>query len=58
MDKAELFSKDDSGLKTILNGINCFSDIFIDFRLDKCAKLTFKKGRIIESHHNNFGCPN
>lgn len=37
-------------MKGLLNIVKCFSDdIGIDFGLDKCAKVTFKKGRIIET---------
>lgn len=41
----------DHELTGLLNSVKWFSDdIGMDFGLDKCAKVTFKKGRIIETH--------
>lgn len=50
MDDLKLFAKDDNELKGLLNIVKYFSDdICMSFGLDKCAKVTFKKGRILEA---------
>lgn len=44
VDDIKLFTKDGSELNAILNTVKCISDdIRMDFRLEKCSKVTFKK---------------
>lgn len=51
MNDIKFFAKDENVLKGLANAVKCFSDnIGMDFGLDKCAKVTFKKERITETH--------
>lgn len=44
-------AKDDNELKGHLNTVTCFSDhIGMDFRLDKCANVTFNKKGELQKH--------
>lgn len=46
MNNMKLFAKDDNELRSIVSTSKCFSfNIFIDFGLDKCEKVSFKNGR-------------
>lgn len=55
MDDFEFFVKDDNELKGQLNIVKYINeDIGMDFWLDKCAKLTFKKWSITERHSINL----
>ena len=50
MDDLKLFAKDDKNLDEKLQLVKIFSDdIGIAFRLDKCAKVLFKRGKLTRS---------
>ena len=52
MDNLRLYAKDDSELEGLLRMVKGFShDIGIEFRLSKCAKATFKRGKLEKSDH-------
>lgn len=52
MDYLKLFAKNDYQLQCMLKTVQQFKDdIRMDFNLDKCAKATFIKGKIIETFH-------
>ena len=47
MDDLKLFAKDDNDLEGLLQTVKKFSDdIGMSFGLDKCAKATFKRGKL------------
>ena len=47
MDDLKLFAKDDNNLEGLLQTVKKFSDgISMSFRLDKCSKTTFKRGKL------------
>ena len=46
MDDLKLYVKNDKGLDDLLSTVKqCSYDIGMEFRLDKCAKATFRKGK-------------
>ena len=50
MDDLKLFAKNDKDLEGLLSTVKQFSnDIGMEFGLDKCAKATFVKGKLIKS---------
>ena len=50
MDDLKLFAKDDKNLEEMLQLIKKFSeDIGMTFGLDKCAKVSFKRGKLTRS---------
>ena len=50
MDDLKLFAKNDKDLEGLLTTVKQFSnDIGMEFGLDKCAKATFVKGKLIKS---------
>ena len=52
MDDLELCAKDDSELEGLLRIVKGFSDdIGMEFGLSKCAKATFKRGKLEKSDH-------
>ena len=52
MDDLKLYRKDDSKLEGHLRIVKGFSDdIDTKFGLSKCAKATFKRGKLEKSHH-------
>ena len=52
MDDLKLYAKDDNELEGLLRIVKGFSDdIGMEFGLSKCAKATFKRGKLEESDH-------
>ena len=52
MDDLNLYAKDDSELERLLRIVKGFSgNIGMEFGLGKCAKATFKKGKLEKSDH-------
>ena len=52
MDDLKLNAKDDSELEGLLRIVKGFSDdIGMEFGLSKCAKATFKRGKLETSDH-------
>ena len=52
MDDSKLYAKDDNELERLLKIVKGFRDnIGIEFGLSKCAKATFKRGRLEKSDH-------
>ena len=52
MDELKLYAKDDSELEGLLRIVKGFSGgIGMEFGLSKCAKATFKKGKLEKSDH-------
>ena len=50
MDDMKLIAKSDEELRKQIQTVKTFSDdIHMDFGLEKCAKITFKKGKLIHS---------
>ena len=50
IDDLKIFVKDDTELEKLLDAVRTFSDeIGMEFGLDKCAKATFKHGKMVES---------
>jgi len=50
MDDMKLTAKSEEEIRKRIQTIKTFSDdIHIDFGLEKCAKITFKKGKLIHS---------
>ena len=50
MDDLKLYARDDLELEGLLQTVKSFSDdIGMEFSLDKCAKATFKRGKMINS---------
>ena len=48
MDDLELIAKSEEELRKQIQTVKTFSDdIHMDFGLEKCAKITFKKGKLI-----------
>ena len=55
MDDLKLYAKNDDQLKGLLETVKRFSDdIGMEFGLDKCAKVTFKRGKITSTSHINL----
>ena len=55
MDDLKLYAKNDSELEGLLKIVKGFSDdIGMEFGLDKCAKATFKKGKLVSSVHTEL----
>lgn len=53
MDDLKLFAKDDCQLIKAINVVKVFSnDIKMEFGLDKCAKVTIKKGKQVATKHS------
>ena len=56
MDDLKTFAKIDEEQQKILAIVKAFSDdIKIEFQLDKCAKATFKKGKLTSTENINLG---
>ena len=52
MDDLKLYARDDRELEGLLQTVKSFSDdIGMEVGLDKCAKATFKRGKMINSSH-------
>ena len=52
MDDLKLYSKDNSALEGLLRIVKGFSgDIVLGLGLSKCAKATFKRGKLEKSDH-------
>ena len=52
MDDLKLYAKNDCELEGLLKIVKGFSDdIGMEFGLEKCAKATFKKGKLVSSEH-------
>jgi hypothetical protein len=52
MDDLKLFAKSEVGLEKRILRVKIFSDdIHMDFGLEKCAKITFKKEKLIHSQN-------
>ena len=52
MDDLKLYAKHDSELEGLLRIVKGFSyDISMEFGLSKCAKVTFKRGKLENSDH-------
>ena len=50
MDDLKIYAKDDTELEKLLHTVQTFSDeIGMEFGLDKCAKATFKHGKMVKS---------
>jgi hypothetical protein len=50
MDYLKLYAKNDDQLETLLQTVHHFSnDINMTFGLDKCAKATFKRGKLTQT---------
>jgi hypothetical protein len=50
MDDLKLIAKSEEELRKQVQTVKTFSDdIHVDFGLEKCAKITFKKGQLIHS---------
>ena len=55
MDDLKLYGKDDNQIEGLLGTVKIFSDdIGMEFGLDKCAKVTFKKGRLVKTNSINL----
>ena len=56
MDDLKTFAKSDEQQQRILTIVKAFSDdINMEFRLDKCAKATFKKGKLTSTQNIKLG---
>ena len=52
MDDLKLIAKSDEELQKQIQTVKTFSnDIHMDFGLEKCAEITFKKGKLIHSQN-------
>ena len=52
MDDLKLIAKSEEELRNQIQTVKTFSDhIHMDFGLEKCAKFTFKKGKLIHSQN-------
>ena len=52
MDDLKLIAKSDEELRKQIQTVKTFSnDIHMDFGLEECAKITFKKGKLIHSQN-------
>jgi hypothetical protein len=50
MDNLKLIAKSEEELRKQMQTVKTFSDdIHMDFGLEKCAKITFKRGKLIQS---------
>ena len=55
MNDLRLFVKDDNDLEGLLQTVKKFNDdIGMSFGLDKCAKATFKRGKLTEKTSVEF----
>ena len=56
MDDLKTYAKDDNQQAGLLNIVKTFSDdINMEFGLDKCAKATFKRGKLIKTDNIELG---
>ena len=56
MDDLKLYAKDDSELEGLLMTVKRFSDdIGMRFGLEKCAKATFRKGKLTKTSDIHLG---
>jgi hypothetical protein len=56
MDDLKLIAKSEEELRKRIQTVKTFSDdIHMDFGLEKCAKITFKKGKLIHSQNLVIG---
>jgi hypothetical protein len=52
MDDLKLIAKSEEELRKQIQTVKSFSDdIHMDFGLEKCAEITFKKGKLIHSQN-------
>jgi hypothetical protein len=52
MDDLKLIAKSEEELRKQVQTVKNFSDVIhMEFRLEKCTKITFKKGKLIHSHN-------
>ena len=52
MDDLKLYAKNDSDLEGLLQIVKSYSDdICMEFGLEKCAKATFKRGKLVSTSH-------
>ena len=52
MDNLKLIAKSEEELRKQIQTVKIYSDdIHMDFGLEKCAKITFKKGKLIHSQN-------
>ena len=52
MDNLKLIAKSEEELQKQIQTVKTFSDdIHMEFGLEKCAKITFKRGKIIQSQN-------
>ena len=52
MDDLKLYAKNDNDLEGLLQIVKSYSDdICMEFGLDKCAKATFKRGKLVSTSH-------
>jgi hypothetical protein len=52
MDDLKLIAKPEEELRKLIQTVKTFSDdIHMDFGLEECAKITFKKGKLIHSQN-------
>ena len=52
MDDLKLYAQNDGELEGLLKTVKAFSDdIGMEFGLDKCAKATFKRGKLVTSEN-------
>jgi hypothetical protein len=52
MDDLKLIAKSEEEFRKQIQTVKTFSDdIHMDFGLEKCAKITFKKRKLIQSHN-------
>ena len=50
MDDSKIYAKNDKKLEGLLTTVKIFSyDIQVQFRLDKCAKASVKKGKLTKT---------
>jgi hypothetical protein len=53
MDDLKLIAKSEEGLQKQIQTVKMFSDyIHMEFELDKCAKITFKRGKLTHSQNS------
>lgn len=51
MDDLKLYAKSERALESLVESVRIFSkDIGMEFGIDKCAVLTMKRGKLVESH--------
>ena len=52
MDDLKLIAKSEEEIRKQIQTVKTFNDdIYTDFGLEKCAKITFKKGKLIHSQN-------